>query len=292
MDFKEKFDLYRRQIETAIDRHVPDASTRPERLHSAMRYSLEAGGKRLRPILCLAAADLFDRAEDAVPAAVAIECLHTYTLIHDDLPCMDDAELRRGRPACHRQFDEATAVRAGDALLTHAFGLLAESYAHRPALAASLVADLAAATGSRALIAGQAEDIEGENRDCTPEQLDFIHLNKTAALISAALRMGARIGDAETADIEKLSDIGRHAGLAFQIIDDILDEISDDRALGKTTGNDARAGKRTYPGLHGLDASRVRAREHTATALSLIKELPGDLVFLSSLVQQLEHRLK
>lgn len=291
MDFKEKLALYRRQIEAAIDQHVPGAKIRPSRLHTAMRYSLEAGGKRLRPILCLAAADLFARADDALPAAVAIECLHTYSLIHDDLPCMDDGELRRGRPTCHRQFDEATAVLAGDALLTHSFGLLADSYSADPALATALIADLAHAAGSQALIAGQAEDMEGENVACTPEQLDFIHLNKTAALMATSLKMGARIGGADATTIDTLAEMGRHAGLAFQIIDDVLDAVSDDGVLGKTTGNDERSGKRTYPSLHGLEASRVRAREHTATALSLCKKLPGDSSFIEALIQELEHRL-
>jgi geranylgeranyl diphosphate synthase, type II len=291
MDFKAIFEQYRLRVESGIEGHLPPANTRPERLHQAMRYSLEAGGKRLRPILCLAASDLFPTSKDAIPAAVAIECLHTYSLIHDDLPCMDDGELRRGRPTCHRQFDEATAVLAGDALLTHAFGLIAESYAATPALAAGLVADLATAAGSRALIAGQAEDMEGENSACTPDQLDFIHLNKTAALIAASLKMGGRIGGGTPQELQRLEEAGRRVGLAFQIVDDILDATSDTAALGKTAGNDARNGKRTYPRLHGLEASRECARGHTSTALRICENLPADPSFLVALIQQLEHRI-
>lgn len=292
MDFNAKSEQYRLRVEEGIEHLLPPSRARPARLHQAMRYSLEAGGKRLRPILCLSAAELFDPSADATPAAVALECLHTYSLIHDDLPCMDDGKLRRGRPTCHRQFDEATAVLAGDALLTHAFGLLAESYSQEPALATALVSDLALAAGSRALIAGQAEDMEGEDVDCTPEQLDFIHLNKTAALIAASLKMGARIGGASQADLEQVAALGQRIGLAFQIIDDILDETSNEAALGKTTGSDARSGKRTYPRLHGLEKSREIARQHTLAALNLSDRLPGDTAYLVDLVRQLEHRLK
>jgi geranylgeranyl diphosphate synthase, type II len=292
MDFKAKFEHYRLLTEEGIVTLVPPAETRPARLHGAMRYSLEAGGKRLRPVLCLAAADLYGSASSALPAAVAIECLHTYSLIHDDLPCMDDGELRRGRPTCHRQFDETTAVLAGDALLTFAFALLARHYSGERALAGPLVGDLAEAAGSEALIAGQAEDIEGENNGCTPEQLDFIHLNKTAALLSASLVMGGRIGGADLEQVENLREIGRHTGLAFQIVDDILDETGSEASMGKTAGNDARSGKRTYPRLHGLEASRQAARHHTRTAIARCAALPGGAPFLAAVVEQLEHRLK
>lgn len=292
MDFKANFERYRQQVDEAIDRHIPSAAARPPRLHEAMRYSIEAGGKRLRPILCLASADLFSAGQRALPAAVALECLHTYSLIHDDLPSMDDGQLRRGLPTCHRKFGEAVAVLAGDALLTLAFSLLAEHYRDEPALAVDLVSDLGLAAGSQALIAGQTEDIEGEHVSCTAEQLDFIHLNKTAALISAALKMGGRIGRAPDEDIKRLAELGRRVGLAFQIIDDILDETADAAELGKTTGSDARSGKRTYPRIHGMETSQSIARQHTREAVALCRLLPGDSQFLAALVERLEHRLK
>src|SRR3954462_155426 len=197
MDFPE-LKRHVARVERGLDLHVPRADTRPARLHTAMRYSLEAGGKRLRPTVVLATADLFGATEDAaLPAAIAIECIHTYSLIHDDLPCMDNDDLRRGRPTAHKQFDEATALLAGDALLTHAFALLATAYAAQPTLAHALVRELAEAAGSQRLIGGQMEDLLAEKKaDATKDELEFIHLNKTAAMIEAALVMGGLIGGA------------------------------------------------------------------------------------------------
>ena len=183
------------EVEAALSRHVPESATRPGRLHAAMRYSLEAGGKRLRPVLVVATAELFAApAGDALPAAAAVECLHTYSLIHDDLPCLDNDDLRRGRPTAHRAFDEATALLAGDALLTQAFVILSTAYAARPVLAHALTRELADAAGSRRLIGGQMEDVLAEKRaGVTADELDFIHLNKTAAMIEASLAMGGLI---------------------------------------------------------------------------------------------------
>ncbi len=291
MDFKEKSEQYRARIEAAIDLCLPPVNTRPQRLHHAMRYSMQAGGKRLRPMLCLATAELFGAAADPLPAAISLECIHTYSLIHDDLPCMDDGMLRRGQPTLHRKFDEWTAVLAGDALLTFAFELLAENYAGDPPLANALTRDLAGAAGSRRLLAGQVEDILGERTTCTEEQLDFIHLNKTAALLETSLTMGARVAKAGDAAIDLCIRIGRSAGLAFQIIDDILDATSDDQALGKTAGGDAKTGKATYVKMHGIEASRRVARQLTGEAARLCRELPGAGLFHAALVEKLEHRL-
>jgi geranylgeranyl pyrophosphate synthase len=264
-----------------------------------MRYSLEAGGKRLRPVLVLAAAELFppsgsgDAAGDPMPAAVAVECVHTYSLIHDDLPCMDNDDLRRGRPTVHKAFDEATALLAGDALLTHAFALLATAYSGQPAVAHALVRELADAAGSRRLIGGQMEDLLAEKKaDATAGELEFIHLNKTAAMIEAALVMGGLVGGAPESALARLRRCGRHLGLAFQIIDDLLDATSDSATLGKTAGKDAQAGKTTYVKLHGLEASRRIAAEHTTAAQTALAAIEGDRTFLSALIAQMAGRTK
>ena len=319
MDFAAELKRHVARVERGLDQFVPRADTRPARLHTAMRYSLEAGGKRLRPVLVLAAAELFtgptlepdgeasipkseienrkSQIPNPIPAAVAIECIHTYSLIHDDLPCMDNDDLRRGRPTSHKQFDEATALLAGDALLTHAFVLLAENY---PApLAAALVRELAAAAGSRRLIGGQMEDLLAEKKsDATPDELEFIHLNKTAAMIEAALVMGGLVGAYSTSsgqgacetDLATLRQAGRHLGLAFQIIDDILDATADTATLGKTAGKDAKAGKTTFVKVHGLEASRRMANEHTAAAREALSGLSRDKTFLTALVATMAGR--
>jgi geranylgeranyl pyrophosphate synthase len=292
MDFAAELKRQVSRIERGIDLHLPPATTRPARLHHAMRYSLEAGGKRLRPVLVLAAAELFGVKDDsALPAAVAVECLHTYSLIHDDLPCMDNDDLRRGRPTAHKQFDEATALLAGDALLTHAFGLLATSYTAQPALAHALVRELADAAGSRRLIGGQMEDLLAEKKtDATVGELEFIHLNKTAAIIEASLVMGALVGNGSENDLTTLRLAGRNLGLAFQIIDDVLDATASTATLGKTAGKDAAADKTTFVKIHGLDTSRRLAREHTIAVQTALHVLPGDKTFLAALVETMNAR--
>jgi geranylgeranyl diphosphate synthase type II len=192
-DFKEKLSLLQREVDDGLHRFVPSAETRPTRLHAAMRYSLDAGGKRLRPILALAAADLWGRRQYALPAAIALECVHTYSLIHDDLPAMDNDDLRRGRPTSHRQFDEATAILAGDALLTHAFTLIAEEYAATPALANGLARELGRAAGSTRLIGGQMEDILAEKRaGVSADDLEFIHRSFSVASAEERLKPTSR----------------------------------------------------------------------------------------------------
>jgi geranylgeranyl pyrophosphate synthase len=289
MDFQAEFKRQVARVELGIDRHVPPAGTRPARLHGAMRYSLEAGGKRLRPVLVLAAAELFGVTDDrALPAAVALECVHTYSLIHDDLPCMDNDDLRRGRPTAHKAFDEATALLAGDALLTHAFALLATAYAAQPALAHSLTRELADAAGSRRLIGGQMEDLLAEKKsDATNDELEFIHLNKTAAMLEASLGMGGLVGGAKETDLTRLRLAGRHLGLAFQIVDDVLDATGDSATLGKTAGKDARAGKVTYVKLHGLERSRQIAAEQSRAALAALDGLVPRAAFLPRLFESL-----
>ncbi|MDI1249280.1 MAG: polyprenyl synthetase family protein [Lacunisphaera sp.] len=299
MDFSAQFEHYRQRVERGLDDLAPPAATRPTRLHSAMRYSLQAGGKRLRPVLTLAVADLFAPADsgseskipDALPAAIALECIHTYSLIHDDLPCMDNDDLRRGRPTAHRQFDEATALLAGDALLTLAFQLVARHYAGTPALCAALTRTLADAAGSEQLIGGQMADLLAEKKaDATAAELEYIHLNKTAAMLGAALVAGGLCGGAGEAHLATLRDAGRHLGLAFQITDDILDATADTATLGKTAGKDAKADKTTYVKLHGLADSRHYAQAHTAAALAALRLLPGEAPFLTALVESLTER--
>ncbi len=283
------------RVEEGLERLVPTADTRPARLHSAMRYSLEAGGKRLRPALLLAVAELEpskDRA-NPLPAAVALECLHTYSLIHDDLPCMDDDDLRRGRPTAHRQFDEATALLAGDALLTHAFALLAEAYADDPQLSHALIRELAITAGSQKLIGGQMEDLLGEAKsDASTEDLDYIHLNKTAAMIETALVMGGLVAGWSEERRVTLREAGRNLGLAFQIVDDILDVTSDTKTLGKTVGKDEATAKTTYVRLHGLGQSRVVVAERTQHAVAAFASLPGDSSFLQALARSMAERVK
>jgi geranylgeranyl diphosphate synthase type II len=293
MDFSTKLNTLLARIESGIDRLLPPVEASGpaglRRVHEAMRYSMQAGGKRLRPVLALAAAELFAEKSDALPAAIAIECVHTYSLIHDDLPCMDNDDLRRGRPTSHKKFDEATALLAGDALLTHAFALLAENYPS--ALVAEMVRELASAAGSTRLIGGQMEDLLAEKKaDATAAELEFIHLSKTAAMIETSLALGGLCGGATESDLATLHDAGRHLGLAFQIVDDILDATADTATLGKTAGKDAKTGKTTFVKLHGLDTSRGFAREHTDAACAALARLPGDKIFLTALIERMAKR--
>jgi geranylgeranyl diphosphate synthase type II len=297
MTFAEQLAGYVARVESGLDAHLPGAAERPARLHEAMRYAVQGGGKRLRPVLTLAAADLFGRNDadalpagraDALPAAVALECVHTYSLVHDDLPCMDDDDLRRGRATTHKAFDEATALLTGDALLTHAFVLLTGAYAGQPTLAHALCRELADAAGSHRLIGGQMADLQAEKKaDATAEELDFIHLNKTAAMLEASLVMGGLVGGANEDDLSFLRLAGRHLGLAFQIVDDVLDATADSVTLGKTAGKDAKADKTTYVKLHGIDRARRLAAEETEKSVAALQSLTGDATFLTTLVREL-----
>jgi len=292
MDFHAQFQSYVAQVERGIGELLPPATARPARLHEAMRYSMQAGGKRLRPVLTLAAAELFGRRHDPRPAAIAIECVHTYSLVHDDLPCMDNDDLRRGRPTAHKQFDEATALLAGDALLTHAFQLLSTNY---PAeTSGALVRELAEAAGSRELIGGQMDDLLAEKRsDISHAELEAIHRRKTGAMIEAALAMGGIAGGVREAEhLNTLHLVGRHMGLAFQIVDDVLDATADTATLGKTAGKDAKADKTTYVKLHGLEAARRLAADQTTAALAALARLPGDTAFLVELIRSMADRKK
>jgi geranylgeranyl diphosphate synthase type II len=259
-------------VEKSLRSSVPGAATKPATIHRAMRYSLLSGGKRLRPLLCCAASEACGgTARAALPAACAVEMVHAYSLIHDDLPCMDDDDLRRGKPTSHIVFGEGMAVLAGDALLTEAFAVLAQAKPHARHTASDLVAELARAAGSRGLIAGQVADLEAEGRKPSEPALHFIHAAKTGMLLRAALKLGAMCAGGSKAQIAALDRFGFALGLAFQIQDDILDATQSAKKLGKTAGKDASAGKMTFPALYGLEKSRALAAQWTDDAIGALK---------------------
>lgn len=282
-----------KQVDRALDRWLPAEKTRPATLHRAMRYAVFAGGKRLRPILCLAAAEACGgKISNALPAACAVECVHTYSLIHDDLPCMDDDDLRRGRPTTHKVFGEAVAVLAGDALATIAFEILAKTKETPRHAMMEFFLELSRAAGSSFLVGGQVADMEAEKRQATPAELLFIHRGKTAAMIAASLRLGAMSANATPAQVKALGVFGENLGLAFQIIDDILDITQTSEQLGKSAGKDAAAGKATYPAVFGLEKSRREAARLTKISLDALKPLSSRADFLRAIADQLLGREK
>jgi len=261
--------------EAALDRHLPAANTLPASLHEAMRYSVFAGGKRIRPVLMMAACEAAGGAPTQVlPAACAIEMIHCYSLIHDDLPAMDDDDYRRGKPTNHKVFGEAKAILAGDGLLTEAFILLSSPDVF-PDLDAEnrreVIHLLARNAGSRGMVGGQVVDMESEGRDIDLPTLEYIHTHKTGALILASIEIGAIIGGADQQQRRALCRYGEAAGLAFQVADDILDIVADQEQLGKDVGSDQQRGKATYPAQLGLDGARLRARELRDLAFSSLE---------------------
>jgi geranylgeranyl diphosphate synthase, type II len=261
-------------VEKALDRHLPKKSTRPVTIHEAMRYSIFAGGKRLRPILTLASAEVLGaEPAAALPLACAVECIHTYSLIHDDLPSMDNDDFRRGKPTSHKVYGEGMAILAGDALLTIAFEMAAKVPAWPRYSHADLITEIASASGSQGLIAGQVADLEGEKKKVLLEELRYIHLNKTAALITSSLRLGAMSANATTAQLKSINTFGNALGLAFQVVDDILDITQTTEQLGKSAGKDVKSQKSTYPALLGLEGARKEADKLTRQAVSALKPL-------------------
>lgn len=245
-------------IDRQLDQFLPGEKVSPQTLHTAMRYSVFAGGKRLRPALVLAACEAVGGSrEDATPAACAVEMIHTYSLIHDDLPDMDNDDLRRGMPTCHKKFNPAIAILAGDGLLTYAFEVL--THTPRTESVAGIVRAVARGVGTVGMVGGQVLDIEGEGKPATLASVCAIHTWKTAALITACCEAGALAGGATQTEYEHLKTYGQKIGLAFQIVDDILDITSSPEALGKTPGKDARTGKATYPAVMGLEQAREEA---------------------------------
>ncbi len=270
-----------KRVDRALNRFLPKESVKPFTIHKAMRYSIFAGGKRLRPVLALAAAEACGGGLDAaLAAACAVECIHTYSLIHDDLPCMDDDDLRRGRPTNHKVFGDGIAVLAGDALLTVAFEILAQSAPSKRYGTGAQITELAHASGSRWLVGGQVADLEGEGKKLTGAGLQYIHRCKTAALLTTSIRLGAMSANATPAQLKALTTFGQSVGLAFQIIDDILDVTQSSEKLGKTAGKDVHSQKATYPAVFGLEKSRKEARRLTSAAhrsLAIFGPKGGDL---------------
>ena len=256
-----------KSVDRALDRFLPKQDVPPVTIHQAMRYSLFAGGKRLRPILCLAAAEACGgKISDALPLASAMECIHTYSLVHDDLPSMDNDDFRRGRATCHKVFGEGIASLAGDGLLTIAFEIAARAKPTRRYSMAEIIREIASAAGSRKLIAGQVADLEAEGQPANRSLVRYIHENKTAAMLTTSVRLGAMSADAEAKKLSAVTKFGRSLGLAFQVIDDILDVTQTSEKLGKSAGKDVAAHKATYPAVIGLEASRAEARRLTNAA--------------------------
>jgi len=280
-------------VDRALDDLLPPATTKPATIHKAMRYSIFAGGKRLRPALCLAAAEACGGAlAPALPLACAVECIHTYSLIHDDLPAMDDDDLRRGKPTNHKVFGEGIAILAGDGLLTEAFAIAARCqgwprYPHR-----EIIRELAEAAGSRQLIAGQVADLESEGRKISAAQLQYIHERKTSALLCCSVRLGGMSANASAAQLRALTDFGYNVGLAFQIIDDILDVTQTSEQLGKTAGKDTAAEKATYPSIVGMEKSRAIAAQLTRRAFRALDFFKGRAAALGALAEYLLKRDK
>ena len=270
------FDEDRHAVEAALDKLLPSADAPPPSIHRAIRYSVFAGGKRIRPILCLEASRIFQTPparlagtapHAALQVACSLEFIHTYSLIHDDLPALDNDDLRRGKPTCHKEFGEAAAILAGDALLTLAFETLAAAEIE-PSRRVAVIREVAQAAGTRdGMVGGQVADLEAEGQEVAPEVLEYIHRSKTAALIRASVVAGAICGGAAEPDVARLRRFGESIGWAFQVVDDILDVEESSAALGKTAGKDQAQRKATYPAFYGLEKSHQMAKELATRAI-------------------------
>lgn len=283
-------------VNQALDRLLPQPAVYPSIIHQAMRYSIDAGGKRLRPLLALAAAAAVGgQASEVLPAACALECLHTYSLIHDDLPAMDDDDLRRGLPTNHKVFGEDVAILAGDALLTLAFGLLAEELPRHSSAerVVQVISELSITAGSLGLIGGQVADVQWERGRLTgdpAETLQYIHQHKTGALISSSVRIGAILGGATPAQLLSLTGYADCLGLVFQIVDDLLDVTGDEQRLGKRVNKDAARGKLTYPGVYGVSLSQEKIQELWEMALCHLESFGEEAEPLRELASYLVNR--
>ncbi|MGD0101500.1 MAG: polyprenyl synthetase family protein [Acidobacteriota bacterium] len=263
----------RKIVDQYLERLLPPEAQEPATIHKAMRYSVFAGGKRVRPILVLAAGEsLAGDREVLLHLGAGIEMMHTYSLIHDDLPALDNDDLRRGVPTCHKVFGEAMAILAGDALMTCCYQVLADLPKISDSVKVRIIRELATATGTiQGMIGGQVVDLESEGKPVSPEALKYIHDSKTGALLTACVRCGALAAGAEPAELLALTEFGGKIGLVFQIVDDILDVTASSEVLGKTAGKDEKVKKATYPALYGIEASRQKAREMLASALEDIR---------------------
>jgi geranylgeranyl diphosphate synthase type II len=285
-------DHVRPDINAVLDELLPDENMPPSQIHRAMRHSIFGGGKRIRPALCIAGYSIyFQDYSRILPVACALEMVHTYSLIHDDLPAMDDDDFRRGIPSCHKQFGEAIAILAGDALLTLAFEVVTDCGHFSAEARARAAAELARALGTRdGMIAGQVFDLEAEGQPVDAARLETIHRAKTGALLSTSVWLGAYLGGASPAEAEQVLNYGRKIGLAFQIVDDVLDETETKETLGKTAGKDRERGKATYPALYGIDRSRDMVREVTDQARRAVHPLGSRAGLLVEVADFLETR--
>ena len=278
-------------VDAALERFLPAAVAPPPSIHEAMRYSVFAGGKRIRPILCLEAARVFT--SDVTPAlnpACAVEFIHTYSLIHDDLPALDNDDLRRGKPTCHKKFGEAIAILAGDALLTLAFETIGATPVNAD-LRVGILAEVATSAGSvNGMVGGQVADLEAEGRSVGPEALEYIHRSKTAALIRASVTAGAICAGASASDVTRLRHFGETVGWAFQVTDDILDVEESSAALGKTAGKDIAQQKATYPSVYGLERSHQIANDLSSRAIAALEPYADRAARLRQIAHFLLHR--
>ena len=294
----QEFKQYKELVEKHLLDFLPEIDHKSITVYEAMKYSLTAGGKRLRPVLLLAACDFAGGdIKEAIPYACALEYIHTYSLIHDDMPEMDNDDLRRGMPTNHKMFGEAMALLAGDGLLSSAFEAMTKDsliyFDNHEKLKRRVSAayEIAKNAGCRGMVAGQVADIEAESKQCSKEMLDYIPINKTAALIMGAVRAGALLGGADTKMLNDLTMYAENLGLAFQIADDILDVIGDEKELGKKTGVDSELNKATYPALYGLEASQKRLHELTVNAVEALADYYDNAEFFTDLVKDLEVRV-
>ncbi|MEQ1472912.1 MAG: polyprenyl synthetase family protein [Candidatus Acidiferrum sp.] len=291
MNLPNFFEDDRSAVDAALERLLPSATTPPVSIHTAMRYSVFAGGKRIRPILCLEAARIFSAdITPAMHAACAIEFIHTYSLIHDDLPALDNDDLRRGKPTCHKQFGEATAILAGDGLLTLAFQTIGRGSTSSERTIAILEEVSGAAGTVNGMVGGQVADLENEGQRIEPDTLEYIHRSKTAALIRASVTTGAISAGAGITDVARLRRFGETIGWAFQVTDDILDVEESSAALGKTAGKDIAQQKATYPAVYGLAKSHEIAAKLASDAIAELSSYGEQAARLRALAEFLVHR--
>ncbi|MDD3653730.1 MAG: polyprenyl synthetase family protein [Desulfotomaculaceae bacterium] len=291
VDFEEALAKRALVIDEALEFYLPPADAYPPLIHQAMRYSVSGGGKRLRPVLVMAVAEVLGgQVEKVLPAACALEMIHCYSLIHDDLPAMDDDDYRRGKPTNHKVYGEAIAVLAGDALLTLAFSLLAATGSTSPANVVKVINEIASAAGTFGMIGGQVVDTFSAGESITPSTLEYIHKHKTGALYRAAVRTGAILAEARQRELADLTRYAEHLGLAFQIKDDILDVEGDTAIIGKPAGSDLKNKKATYISVYGIEEARVKAQKAEADALAALERFGGEADFLRQLVHFVVNR--
>jgi geranylgeranyl diphosphate synthase type II len=295
MDIKTYLSAKKSIVDKTLDKLVPSAKMFPASVHEAMRYSLFAGGKRVRPILSIAAAEALGAGTSGLlPLAGSLELIHTYSLIHDDLPAMDDDDLRRGRPTCHKVYGEAIAILAGDGLLNLAFEVLSDPRRTKAVPANRLIAiikEISAASGVLGMVGGQVVDMESEGREIDLPTLEYIHTHKTGALIRASVRVGAIYAKASEKRLKALTRYGELTGLAFQIVDDILDITGKREEIGKDVGSDLKKAKRTFPSFYGLEESRLRANEVAGKAIHSLRDFDRKADPLRELAKYIVNRV-